>query len=329
LDAGQNQYFYSGPGQAMVNTAWGLNLERKFKGWGELVSLGQVNGRVYEDANGNMAWDNGDKGISNLSILIDGKKAAVTNNDGEYRVMGVPAGSHTVKLDISKLDASMDPSVEGKRRFTTAGVWGPRVDFPLAPLNEIYGDVFLDDNRNGIRDEEEAGLPGVFVLMGDNRRFTASDNEGSFIFHNVQPGRYRVFIDPRFLPDTLAVTGEQQLFVEVENQNDIRGVVFGINKKARPIRKVVFASSQVAETAPVKPVRPRAGQPAKPGTKASPEEIKRLYDLGIKQYSTGDYQSALTTWNQLLRMDPGNDDAGRNRARTVSKLEALKKIKGQ
>jgi hypothetical protein len=338
-DLSQNFYYYSGLGGVVRNTNWGFKLGRSFEGWGQLVSLGQVNGRVYEDANGSMTYDNGDKGIPGIPIMIDGKRAAKTDRNGEYRVLGVAAGSHSVKMDISQLDASMDPSIGGQRRFTTAGVWGPRVDFPLAPLNEIYGDVFFDDNRNGIRDEEEAGLPGVFVLMGDNRRFTASDNEGSFIFHNVQPGRYRVFIDPRFLPDTLVVTGEQQLFIEVVNKNDVGGVVFGINKKVRPVRKVVFAPSQVTETVPVKPVRPRTGQPVRQTAKASssanaaadrsPEEIKRLYDLGIKQYSTGDYQAALATWNQLLRTDPGNVDARRNRDRTSAKLEALKKIKGQ
>ncbi|MDO9390220.1 MAG: SdrD B-like domain-containing protein [bacterium] len=332
-DLGQNYYYYSDLGPVVRNTSWGFKLERRFDGWGQLVSLGQINGRVYEDANGNMTFDNGDKGIPGIPIMIDGKEAAQTGRSGEYRVLGVAAGSHSVKMDISKLDAGMDPSIGGQRRFTTVGVWGPRVDFPLAPLNEIYGNVFLDENRNGIRDEEDAGLPGVFVLMGDNRRFTASDNEGDFIFHNVQPGRYRVFIDPRFLPDTLAVTGEQQRFIEVENKNDVGGVAFGIGKKVRPVRKMVFAPSQVTEpgpkTVPVKPGRSKTGQPVKQIAKASAEEIKRLYDLGIKQYSTGDYQSSMTTWNQLLRIDPGNGEARKNRDRTKGKLDALQKIKGQ
>jgi hypothetical protein len=331
LDLSQNLYFYSDLGPVIRNTNWGFKLERRFKGLGELVSLGQINGRVYEDANGDREYDNGDKGIPGIPIMVDGKRAGLTGRQGEYRIMGISAGAHTVKLDISQLSASMDPSIGGQRRFTTIGLWGPSVDFPLAPLNKIYGNVFLDDNRNGVRDEGESALPGVFVLMGDNRRFTSSDDGGDFIFHNVQPGRYRVFIDPRFLPDTLAVTGEQQIFVEVENQSDAGGISFGIGKKLRPVRKVVFNPSQVKAPEPAPEKKPRAGtfKPVRPRVSASPEEIKSLYAAGVRQYSAGDYQKALGTWQRLLRIDPGNAGAKKNLDRTRAKLEALKKAKGQ
>lgn len=331
LDLSQNLHFYSDLGPMGRNTNWGFRLERSFKNLGELVSLGQVNGLVYEDANGNLVFDQGDKGIADIPMLIDGKKAGRTDKNGKYQILGIGAGSHNVKLDVSQLSASMDPSVGGQRRFTTVGLWGPRVDFPLAPLNEIYGKVFQDDNRNGVFDEDESGLPGVFVLMGDDRRFTSSDDEGNYVFHNVQPGRYRVFIDPRFLPDTLSVTGKEQIWVEVENQNDVGGIAFGIGKKTRPVRKVVFAPSQVESPGPAPQKTPRTGgpRPVKPKAAASPADVKRLYDSAVRQYASGDYQLALETWQQLLRIDPGNVDAKKNLERTKAKLEALKKARGQ
>jgi hypothetical protein len=331
LDLSQWLYFYSDRGPAVRNTSWGLKLERNFKNPAELVSLGQVKGRVYEDANGNLVYDNGDKAIEGIPVVIDGKRAGVTGKNGQYRIMGVAAGSHDIRLDVSQLSASMDPSIGGKRRFTTVGVWGPNLDFPLAPLNEVYGMVFQDDNSNGVHDEGEPGLPGVFVLMGENRNFTSSDDEGSYIFSNVPPGKYKVFIDPRFLPDTLAVTGQPEILVEVENQNDVGGISFGVGKKVRPVRKVVFASTQVtaAEPVPAKTKKAVVPKPVTPRATASPEEIKRLYNEGVKQYSTGDYRQALVTWQRLLSLDPGNKEAKKNLERTNAKLEALKKAKGE
>lgn len=67
---------------------------------------------------------------------------------------------------------------------------------------------------------------------------------------------------------------------------------------------------------------------AEPAVKISPEEIKNLYALATKQYTTGDYQASLTTWQKLLKIDPGNSSARKNMERTKAKLEALKKIKG-
>jgi TolA-binding protein len=83
-------------------------------------------------------------------------------------------------------------------------------------------------------------------------------------------------------------------------------------------------------TQPKPPVKTSAKtvKPAEPVVKASPEEIKNLYNLATKQYTSGDYQSALASWQKLLKIDPGNSSAQKNMERTRAKLDALKKIKG-
>lgn len=79
--------------------------------------------------------------------------------------------------------------------------------------------------------------------------------------------------------------------------------------------------------APIKTTR-QPVKPAEPVVKASPQEIKVLYNLASKQYTTGDYQASLATWQKLLKLDPGNSAARKNMERTKAKLDALKKIKG-
>jgi len=81
---------------------------------------------------------------------------------------------------------------------------------------------------------------------------------------------------------------------------------------------------------PKAPIRTtqKPSKPVEPEIKASPEEIKSLFAQATKQYTAGEYQASLNTWQKLLKLDPGNSTARKNMERTKAKLDALKKIKG-
>ena len=307
---------------------WDLKIEKQFSRIRDAVAFGIVRGRVFEDNNGNGRRDPGEPGIAKVAVLLDGVKQTLTDDDGSYHIGGIAPGRHTLTVDQRMLSAVLDPADKGGRRFTSAGVWGPVIDFPITPLNKIFGIVFADSNRNGIQDPGEPGLPGAYVLMGEQRTFTSSDEDGYFKFFNVRPGRYPVFMDPKFLPDTLEVSGPVSYTVEVEDMKKVPLLYFGIAKRARPVRRVVFPPSVPERTPaaqpPIKPQRPAA--PVKTGAQPSPAEIKRLRDLGIRLYADGEYPKALRAWQQLLRLDPNNPDARKNLQRTKAKLDALKKI---
>jgi hypothetical protein len=324
------QRFYAGgsPGAQFRTLQWDLAVEKRFARARDAVDFGIARGRVYEDNNGNGRHDPGEPGIATVAVLLDGVRRAVTDGDGSYHVSGIAPGRHTLTVDQRMLSAVLDPADKGGKRFTSVGVWGPVLDFPVTPLNKVIGIVYADSNRNGVQDPGEPGLPGAYVLMGEQRSFTSTDEDGYFRFFNVRPGRYPVFIDPKFLPDTLEVSGPASYPVEVEDMKKVPPVLFGIAKRVRPVRRVVFPPSapQAAPAAgpPPRTPRPAAATPARPKPPAA--EIRRLRDLGIRQYSGGEYQKALQTWQQLLRLDPSNAEATRNLARTRMKLEALKKI---
>jgi hypothetical protein len=76
------------------------------------------------------------------------------------------------------------------------------------------------------------------------------------------------------------------------------------------------------------PIKKTTDKDAKPAVKASPEEVKAMYDLATRQYASGDYEASLTTWQKLLRADPAHSSARKNMERTKTKIQALKKIKG-
>ena len=78
----------------------------------------------------------------------------------------------------------------------------PWVIDPVEATTGRLGDyVWLDENRNGIQDASESGLPGVTVNLEDCRRNVlatrVTDANGHFLFANLNPGRYQLrFITP-------------------------------------------------------------------------------------------------------------------------------------
>jgi hypothetical protein len=67
---------------------------------------------------------------------------------------------------------------------------------PGAGRVSIRGVVFLDENRNGVRDEGEPGLPNVRLMVRasdqSQQSMARSDAEGRYEFLDLPPGRYVV-----------------------------------------------------------------------------------------------------------------------------------------
>jgi uncharacterized repeat protein (TIGR01451 family) len=69
----------------------------------------------------------------------------------------------------------------------------------LAVPGSISGTVYLDANKNGVRDTGEAGIPGVVVdLSGTNMlgatitQQQTTDSSGNYSFSNLLPGTYQI-----------------------------------------------------------------------------------------------------------------------------------------
>jgi streptogramin lyase len=61
------------------------------------------------------------------------------------------------------------------------------------------GGLFDDLNANGLRDSEENGLAGWTVTLAGGKgtpRTTTSDESGAYHFEEVEPGTYRLFVQP-------------------------------------------------------------------------------------------------------------------------------------
>jgi hypothetical protein len=64
----------------------------------------------------------------------------------------------------------------------------------------LKGRVFLDRNRDGVRQDDEPGLPGVRVMVLGTRLALQVDREGNYTIQNLTQALYNVGVDRRTLP---------------------------------------------------------------------------------------------------------------------------------
>ena len=64
----------------------------------------------------------------------------------------------------------------------------------------LNGRVFLDRNRDGVRQDDEPGVPGVRVMLIGTRLGLYTTNDGYFTVQNVRQGLYAVTVSRQSLP---------------------------------------------------------------------------------------------------------------------------------
>ena len=164
--------------------------------------LGTLSLVKFEDLNGNGTRDPGEPGVPGWAFRLTNPQGngsvASTGADGTITMAGVPAGVWNVSEVIDPLWAAITPvsaqvtvPANGAGTFTAGNV-------RPAPIS---GTVFIDTNRNGIRDAGEAGRAGVRLNLTGARpgaiavtRSILSGADGAYSFADLLPGDYAVSI---------------------------------------------------------------------------------------------------------------------------------------
>ncbi len=179
--------------------------------------ISAIGDKVWNDANKNGIQDVSEQGVAGIVVQLfdcsdQFKKQAVTDANGNYLFDSLVAGSYYVKfLNLPNyvftikdaggndaLDSDVDP-VTGKTicfslpSNTTDLKW----DAGIYSTKGSVGDkVWLDENKNGIQDSGEPGLPSVLVKLldcSDNVLLTTvTDANGNYLFSDILPGSYKV-----------------------------------------------------------------------------------------------------------------------------------------
>ena len=130
--------------------------------------------------------------------------------------------------------SDLSVAVRGSLRFNP-----PRASrLPEEGRGILNGRVFLDRNRDGIRQASEPGVPGVRVKLIGTRIGLNTSSEGFFTIQNIQQGLYAVTVSRESLPLGYLVPEEAQPRVTVGSgrrsdveiplilSGQIRGTVF-------------------------------------------------------------------------------------------------------
>lgn len=75
----------------------------------------------------------------------------------------------------------------------------------------LKGRVFLDKNRDGIKQEDEPGLGGALVSVKPGRLALRTDRDGYYTIQNIKEGLHSVTIDGRSLPLGYTLADDAQL----------------------------------------------------------------------------------------------------------------------
>ena len=178
--------------------AGSLRLEGGFQTPEEVVQVfggrktGRAWGIVFIDQNQNGILDKDEKKIAG-AIVGCGTTKAVSSATGEYSFEGYPG---ECQLSVQDPKNYYGLPVETSLELTANA--NLHYDLALVPVAGISGYVWLDENKNGVRDKGERSLPGVEVLLSSPSGVSAStwsDARGRFAISYLSPGRYKININ--------------------------------------------------------------------------------------------------------------------------------------
>ncbi len=178
-------------------------------------------GMVYQDNNVNGVPDGGDWPLGGVWVTLSGLWWGGPTNpgSGDYGFYNVPAGGYAVYINVPPNYTPTTPAWQ----YVVGGpdAW---INFGIR-LNDFdtSGTVFVDKNRNGIRDPGDPPYTGVTLITMSGIGFTTTDASGNYIFRQSHWGTYNVTITvpPKYTattPTTRSVTGPP----------DVSGIDFGI-----------------------------------------------------------------------------------------------------
>ncbi|MFK7958259.1 MAG: SdrD B-like domain-containing protein [Lysobacterales bacterium] len=208
-----------------------------------------IGDRVFNDLGGNGVDDQGDPGLSGVTVFIDANSNGVldgseafttTDGNGAYDLTALPLGSYTVTVDATTVptgfvlttnDASIAVSLTAGEDFNDA-------DFGYQQANAQIGDLIWDDlNANGVFDNAEPGLNGVLVFADLNLNGIADSGEpmdvtvsGGYALTDLVADTYLITVDPDTLPvEYASTTGNVPLSVDLAAGENFDTADFGFS----------------------------------------------------------------------------------------------------
>jgi hypothetical protein len=203
---------------------------------------------IYNDLNGNGAFNAGEPGVAGVTVFIDlnanavvdsGEPFDITDGTGAYDIISLATGSYSVRIDNSTRPAGFVTTTINHPLLVNLAIGEDfnAADFGIQQQDASIGDlVFNDLNGNGVLDGLETGLSGVIVYIDDNlngmrdvlEEFTTTFANGSYDLLSLATGTYSIAIDATTIPAGFVLTtANNPASITLANSEDFNTADFG------------------------------------------------------------------------------------------------------
>ncbi|MGA2500384.1 MAG: SdrD B-like domain-containing protein, partial [Tepidisphaeraceae bacterium] len=215
-----------------------------------------LSGQVYYDANLDNVLDQGDSGISGVTVTLYNGTSKVatttTNSNGFYSFMNLPAGTYTIVetqpsgyLDGADNVGTLGDTASGNDTFTVAlpaATVGHDYNFGEIKPSTLSGYVYVDSNNDGIKQSTELGIFGVTIQLlnqttGTTVATTTTAADGSYSFAGIVPGLYSVveiqpaaYTDGKDTAGSLGGTAGNDIITSVNIGNNVAGTNYNFGE---------------------------------------------------------------------------------------------------
>ena len=166
-----------------------------------------LTGNIYNDLNRNGAKDSSEPGLAGWEVYADlnnngvresNEPRTVSTSTGSYS-LGIAPGQYTIR--VTRPAEWLPSTTADVARTINVTSSGAVLNFgSYAPSNTVTGYKWLDLNENGIRDQGEPGIEGVYIyidLDGDDRPDvgepgTLTKADGSYILTPPYAGTFTI-----------------------------------------------------------------------------------------------------------------------------------------
>ncbi|OWK40435.1 hypothetical protein FRUB_05354 [Fimbriiglobus ruber] len=207
---------------------------------------GTVSGTIFEDLGRDGTFDSGDPGSAGWTVdLLNGNgtvvASATTGSGGTYSFGTLAPGSYSVQLVPRPswvVTTALPPAVTlaSSQSLTFANIGVLR-------FASLGGFVYIDANRNSIKDPSERGLAGgvvgLFDSNGNQISTITTGADGSYFFGGLDNGTYTVKLISNTAGFSLSGPNPTASFTETLTvgsttaSNDVEGLNFGLDADQR------------------------------------------------------------------------------------------------
>lgn len=176
--------------------------------------------------------------LSKIRLTLDGT-VTYTDADGRFTFPARDPGTYTLDIDRSKLPSSLALETKFPMQIVLHKGETRKINLPVVAVASISGFVFLDPEKTGTRDENAQGLANARIRLihnGQEIRETFTSYDGQYHFHNLNPGRYTVEIDPIYLPERMEITTATSQEIDLKPKQRLKNTNFGAYERPREVK---------------------------------------------------------------------------------------------